>query len=106
MLKMLILNDYFPAKIWPVIPPDIHDNIIEKNNGGGGRRPPPPLFLGPALPAPNYIVMNIRRDGQPNFFQKLILQNKHSKHLLDCRVTKRSQIVIARANPPAQGVQI
>ena len=52
MLKMLIFNGNFPAKISPDISLDIYDNIIEKNNGGGGQRPPPPLFLGPALPAP------------------------------------------------------
>ena len=33
MFKMFVLKDYFPAKIWPVISPDIHDNIIEKNSG-------------------------------------------------------------------------
>ena len=66
MLRMLVLKDHFLAKIRPAISPHIPDNIIEKNKGGGGRRPPPPLSLGLALPAPNYIVMNIRRDAQPN----------------------------------------
>ena len=92
MLRMLVLKDHFLAKIRPAISPDIHDNIIEKNKGGGGRRPPPPLFLGLDLPVPNYIVMNIRRDGQPNFCQKMIIQTKHSKHLLDCRMTSNFAI--------------
>ena len=36
MLKMFISKDPFPAKIWPVISQDIHDNII-----GGPAKPAP-----------------------------------------------------------------
>ena len=77
---MLVLKDHFLAKIRPAISPDIHDNII----GGRQSRPQKQRWRRPPAAATfvffNYIVMNIRRDGRPNFCQKMILQNKHSKH--------------------------
>ena len=84
MLKMLILKGRVPAKIRPVISPDIHDNIIEgpappalKTTVGSGLRPPPTVVFA------NYVVVNIRRDDRPNFCRNTTLQNKHFKHFKD-----------------------
>ena len=76
---MLILEDDFLSKIRPAISLDIHNNTI-----GSWQSPQKQRWRQPPAAATfvffNYIVMNIRRDGRPNFCQKMILQNKHSKH--------------------------